>query len=39
MALIYICRATETAPLVGVAMKTGYRQVFETTKEFARIRF
>ena len=39
MALIYICRATETARLVGVAMKTGYCQVFETTKEFARIRF
>jgi hypothetical protein len=32
-------RATETAPLVGTAMKVGYRQAFETTNEFVRIKF
>jgi hypothetical protein len=32
-------RATGTAPLVGIAMKAGYRQAFETTNEFARIKF
>jgi hypothetical protein len=32
-------RATEAAPLVGFAMKTGYRQAFETTNEFVRIKF
>ena len=28
-----------TAPLVGVAMNAGYRQAFETTNEFVRIKF
>ena len=32
-------RATGTAPLVGIAMKAGYRQAFETTNEFVRIKF
>jgi hypothetical protein len=30
---------TGTAPLVGIAMKEGYRQVFQTTNEFVRIKF
>jgi hypothetical protein len=32
-------RATGTAPLVGIAMNAGYRQAFETTNEFVRIKF
>jgi len=28
-----------TAPLVGVAMKAGYRQTSDTTNESVRIRF
>jgi len=32
-------RATQTARLVGVAMKAGYRHAFETTNELVRIRF
>jgi len=31
--------ATGSAPLVGFAMNAGYRQTFETTNEFARIKF
>jgi hypothetical protein len=31
--------ATVTAPLVGIAMKAGYRQAFETTNESVRIKF
>jgi len=27
-------RAPGTAPLVGIAMKAGYREAFETTNEF-----
>jgi hypothetical protein len=32
-------RAPATAPLLGVAMNPGYRQAFETTNEFVRIKF
>jgi len=32
-------RATETAPLLGFAMKARYRQTFEITSEFGRIKF
>jgi hypothetical protein len=32
-------RATETAALVGIAMKAGYRHASETTNEFVRIEF
>jgi hypothetical protein len=31
--------ATGTAPLVGAAMNAGYRQAFEATNEFVRIKF
>jgi len=31
--------ATGTAPLVGIAMKAGYRHAFETTNGFVRIKF
>ena len=33
-----LLRATGTAPLVGITMKAGYHQMFETTDEFARLR-
>ena len=35
-------RATGTAPLIGIGMKAGYRQAFETTNQFyqfVRIKF
>jgi hypothetical protein len=32
-------RATKTAPLLGIGMKTGYRQAFETTNESLWIKF
>jgi hypothetical protein len=32
-------RATGAAPFVGIAMNVGYRQAFEITTEFVRIKF
>jgi hypothetical protein len=32
-------RAIGTAPLLGIASNAGYRQAFETTNEFVRIKF
>jgi hypothetical protein len=32
-------RASGSAPFVGIAIKAGYRPIFETTNQFARIKF
>ena len=34
-----LLRATGSASLVGIRMNTGYSEKFETTNEFARIKF
>jgi hypothetical protein len=31
--------SNRTAPFVGIAIKAGYRSIFETTNRFARIKF